>query len=591
MKRTYLVVSLVLLAFISFNCQREVKYDGLTTTTPTPATSTPGRITVQGNILDENGQPVSGVSVRAGDQTVTTDIHGYFRARNATVDMDAALVIAEKSGYFKGYRTFRATSGTNQVMIQLTKKVSAGDVDAASGGTATLSNGAKVALPANGIVLASNGTAYTGTVKVYAAYIDPTSPQISKTVPGSFMANDSHNSRVSLSSYGMLAVELETPAGVKLQVKTGSEATLTFPIPSSLQASAPASISLWYVDETTGLWMEQGSASKNGSNYVGNVKHFSFWNCDVSMASVNLAMTLKNTDGLPLVHAQVRLTRTSSTYLYSSYGWTDSLGQVNGLVPGNEPLLMEVLDPCGNAMYSHAIGPFSQATNIGVVTINDPGSHLVTIKGKVTNCAGAAITSGYALIYIDNMVRYASTDASGNFAIAFVNCSSSSPNFSIIGVDNTNSQQGSTVSVPVASPLTNAGTISACGISSASYINYTLDGTAYTIGPPTDTVIVQHDSLSNNNLNPALYVSGSGTGVSSNLVFSFAPTATGSWPLNYLGVQNYGGVNMTLPFNTTLTNFPQATGEFYEGNFSGQFKDNNNVTHTISATYRFRKSW
>ncbi|RYF43459.1 MAG: hypothetical protein EOO27_44290, partial [Comamonadaceae bacterium] len=59
-----------------------------------------------------------------------------------------------------------------------------------AGGDATLSNGSKVSLPANGIVDAATGAAYTGSVKVYAAYIDPSSQDIAQVIPGSLTAND-----------------------------------------------------------------------------------------------------------------------------------------------------------------------------------------------------------------------------------------------------------------------------------------------------------------------------------------------------------------------------------------------------------------
>ena len=123
------------------------------------------------------------------------------------------------------------------------------------------------------------------------------------------MADDRNNNRVTLASYGMIAVELESTAGEKLQIATGNSATLTMPIPSSIQSSAPATIALWSVNEQTGIWKEEGTATRSGSNYVGTVSHFSFWNCDISIPAVNLSMTIKDEHAVPLVHAHVRLTR------------------------------------------------------------------------------------------------------------------------------------------------------------------------------------------------------------------------------------------------------------------------------------------
>jgi hypothetical protein len=175
---------------------------------PSPVTAN-----LQGNVLDENGQPAANVVINVGSEITVTDTKGYFRINNAPLDKNAALVTAEKLGYFKALRSFSATSGTNQVVIKLIKKDLGGTINGTSGGDVSLSNGTKISLPANGIVKASDNSVYTGTVNVYASYIDPTASDILDRVPGSFMANDKDGKRVLLSSFGMMAVELESSAG------------------------------------------------------------------------------------------------------------------------------------------------------------------------------------------------------------------------------------------------------------------------------------------------------------------------------------------------------------------------------------------
>jgi hypothetical protein len=102
--------------------------------------------------------------------------------------------------------------------------------------------------------------------------------------------------------------------------------------------------------KATGLWKEEGTATKTGSSYIGEVAHFSFWNCDVSVPSVNLQLTLNNAAGQPLAHVQVRLKRISLTNGFNqTYGWTDSLGKVSGLVPANEVLQLDVMSLCGTS--------------------------------------------------------------------------------------------------------------------------------------------------------------------------------------------------------------------------------------------------
>ena len=588
MKRLYAAFALITISLLSFHCQRELSNinngGGTAGNDPAPLTAI-----LQGNITDENGQPAMDVAIKVGNKTATTNAHGYFRIVNASLDKNASLVTAEKTGYFKAYRTFNATSGVNQVVIKLVRKTLAGTVVAGSGGDVTLSNGSKISLPANGVVKASGGS-YSGTVNVYASYIDPTAQDIFKTVPGSFMADDKNNKRVFLTSYGMLAVELTSSAGEKLQIAAGSTATLTMPIPSSVQSTAPATISLWYVDEQTGIWKEEGTATKNGNNYVGEVKHFSFWNCDFSGPAVNLSMTFQNSEGGPMVHVHVIVRRLTAG---AGHGWTDSLGQVSGLVPANENLILEVVDECNTVIYSQNIGPFSQNTNLGIITLPGTGASVVILKGKLLNCSSSPVTNGYAIIYYDNMVRYASVNSNGDFSTTFTSCSGSPATCQVLGVDVAAQQQGSTINVTVVSPITNTGNISACGTSTLEYINYNLDGVSYNISNQAQDSLIYYSFASQTTPPQYTWITGVHS-TTAQVTFDFyGNAAAGSYPVDHLSIQNYNHTALIQPFDVTVTNFPSAVGQFSEGSFSGQFRDSSNLVpvHAISCSYRLRKNF
>jgi len=356
---TSLVISISLLS-----CQKEVKNDSPRTGGGTGAVvnPTPVQGTVTGKVVDNNNNPVAGATVKAGSNTTTTDNRGLFRFNNIQLDKYSAVVIVEKSGFFKGYRVFSASpNNTNFVKLKLVPKTLIGNIDAAAGGSVNLPDNSKITLPASGVVVKSNNQSYSGSVKVYAEVIDPTSADIAQIVPGSFQGTDADNNRVTLKSYGMLAVVLEGNSGEQLQIATGKTAKLRFTIPSSLRSTAPATIPLWSVDETTGLWEQEGSATKGTDYYEGDVSHFSFWNCDVSSQTIFLETTIVTAEG-PLSHVLVKLTRSNGS---SSYGYTDSSGHVGGLVPKNEALTLEVLNTCNQAIYTKNLGPYSANTNIG----------------------------------------------------------------------------------------------------------------------------------------------------------------------------------------------------------------------------------
>ena len=72
--------------------------------------------------------------------------------------------------------------------------------------------------------------------------------------------------------------------------------------------------------------------------------------------------------------------------------------------------------------------------------------------------------------------------------------------------------------------------------------------------------------------------------------FQFGDSGTGStYQLNYLTMKNVGLTTLIQPFTITVTDYAEVAGEFFEGNFSGQYKDAANIAHTISCSFRVRK--
>ena len=142
----------------------------------------------------------------------------------------------------------------------------------------------------------------------------------------------------------MLLVELQGDAGERLQMMNAQTATLTWAIPASLQSAAPATIPLWYFNDSTGRWIEQGTASRLGNSYIGKVSHFSFWNCDAGVGTVNFKVRLKDQHGNPLAYTFVRMVSQSWG---TAGGYTDSSGFVQGLIPKGQTLAMQVTSSCG----------------------------------------------------------------------------------------------------------------------------------------------------------------------------------------------------------------------------------------------------
>ncbi len=267
-----LLASLLLVALTS-GC-RKVE---MPTTPPTTSTQT---TTIAGRITDESGLPVAGVAVTATGGSATTDANGLFAIPDVAVTSGRAFVIAKKSGYFNGARAAVATIGkVTYIKFSIATSTNAGLISGNLGGTVTLPTGASIALSPAGVVT-STGSAYTGTVTVFARYLDPAVTWFTPLFAGDLVAQAADGSQTVLTSAGVILAELHGSTGEILQPAPGKPAVLTMPITPTQRATATATIPLWYFDETLGMWKEEGSATKVGNNYVGNVQHFSAWNYD-----------------------------------------------------------------------------------------------------------------------------------------------------------------------------------------------------------------------------------------------------------------------------------------------------------------------
>jgi len=594
-----LVLSVLFLSvLILTGCQREI-HDPNGNTNPPPPTP-PGNgsavndnvkvvASVRGIVVDENDRPVAGAAVASGIYTTTTDRYGTFRFNSINLSKANGYVKVTKSGYFTGSRTFITTAGrTHNVRIKLLPKTNTGNFNASTGGTINMTSGGKLVIPANAVSSASG--AYSGTVNVAMTWIDPTSNDLPNIVPGDLRGITTSGEERGLQTFGMLGVELTSNTGQALNMAPGKTAELTFPIPASLLGNAPATIDLWHFDEATGRWKQEGTATKTGSNYIAQVSHFSFWNCDAPFPLVNLCMTLVNVvESIPLNNVQVSITRPNGS---SACGRTDSAGNLCGKVPKDEPLVLKVLGQCNNVVYTQNIGPFSSDASLGTITITLPAANTLIITGTLVNCSNANVTNGAAIIYTGNGNSYSTPVSNGAFSITLLRCDNGIVNFSVLGVDYATLQQGSPVSGSGTSGMVNVGTTQACGASSAQFIEFIIDGNPFSYASPPDNVFSNDSLLSGGNIVSVIGIKNTGSNANYSS-FNFSSNGSlGVHPLNYCRVAagTMGIAETILTTNPTIniTTFGAPVSGFVEGNFNVQMSFGG-TPKTVICTFRARR--
>ncbi len=464
------------------SCQRDVDSSGFGGNNGnTDATVIAG---MRGTVIDENSQPVVGATVISGTKTTTTDRYGNFQFNNISLSKANGYVRVEKAGYFNGNRSFVTTAGRiHNVRIRLIPKTNSGNFIASAGGTVTLSSGAKLVIPANAVTDAS-GNAYTGQVNIAMTWIDPKASNLPEIVPGDLRGWTTSNEERGLETYGMIGVEMTGAGNAPLKIASGKTGELTFPVPATMVSSAPATIDLWHFDETTGKWKQEGTATKTGNNYVANVSHFSFWNCDAPFPLINLCMTIVNAaNSQPLNNVQVRIQRPNGSY---GYGWTDSLGNLCGKVPKNEALVLQVMSQCNSVVYTQNIGPFTADASLGNVPVTLPANSNLIVSGTLTNCAGANVTNGVVVIHTSGPHTYYIPVTNGAFSLTLLACGSAI-NFTVQGFDYTGLKQSTLVTNSGTTGIVNLGTIQACSTTIEEYTEFIIDGSVYFFMFPPDS--------------------------------------------------------------------------------------------------------
>lgn len=424
-----------------------------------------------GFVVDADGSPVEDAQVQLGSQQTNTDAYGHFFFRNIQMNSKGQFLTVNKAGFFEGSRRFFPLAGEeSRVKIALLPKTFSHSFESQLGATVEANGGAQVIFPPSAIRTA-NGDAYTGTVQVAAFWMDPSSTDILDQMPGNLQGISTSATEVALATFGMIAVELQSPSGQKLNIAQGSKATLSMPIPASMQATAPAVMPLWSFYNGYGLWVEEGEATRQGNRYVGDVSHFSFWNCDLPYTYVDFSAQVVSASGNPLTNMKVQVRIASSGWIVG-YDYTDMNGYMTGKLPEGVELILEVFDICGNLVHTENIGPFTGITDLGIIEVDGTTSE-TNITGMAENCDGELVENGLAIVQVGTSFFY-HYFSDGSFNLTLLSCSSSNE-VELLLVDIDNAYQADAI-VLSAGETHDLGTVTVCDVVIDFYLTLNVNG-------------------------------------------------------------------------------------------------------------------
>lgn len=369
-----------------------------------------------GHVRDTDGNPVAGVSVSSGTSVAVTNASGLFSFSKIDVVENRSVVRFAKDGYFDVVRSWETADGETWDVVICAKndgEISSTTTYSSSTGQEIEAGGMKIDMPEDGYMVDASGKPYTGQVKADMVYLDPNNENFSEMMPGGDMAaTRTDGSDAMLVSYGMTAVNMTDAEGNKLQLKEGSSATLTFPVPEGMTDNLPESIPLWSFNEKNGLWEEEGSAILQGNVYVGKVKHFSWVNLDKPEDRATVKGYVHDEKGNPIGGVRVTVGQTSMAK-------SNSMGYYECEVPAETAMELKV-KPDFYGFYKNVFArPITPLEPQEERTVNITLPRLYNVYGRVVNNGGGSNTASVWMEFGSNMRNTMSvtSDKDGKFSL------------------------------------------------------------------------------------------------------------------------------------------------------------------------------
>ncbi len=262
---------------------------------------------VSGRVISAvSGVAIAGATVSASGVSVTSGVDGSYNLTPLAAT-DRVLVTISAANFATAIKVVavianRSTPLTAQLLpIGVTQALTV-----ATGGTVSVAGStAQVVIPAACLVRTDGGTAASD-VSIAVTAIPPAADV--NLMSGEYMA-DASGTFSPIESFGAMLISAQDSSGATYTLGSGCSATIRIPV-STRVAVPPGSSPLFYLDETTGRWIQSGTGTLAGTApsqyYGGTVTRFGYWNADQTMSTINVSGCINDqTTGQPIANALV----------------------------------------------------------------------------------------------------------------------------------------------------------------------------------------------------------------------------------------------------------------------------------------------
>ena len=264
--------------------------------------------------------PLREATISVGGASVKSGSDGSFSIANLPLGRTTVSVRAVDHASTAVIVHLNANQGSQRVRIELLPIGSTQSFDpTVQQSLIDSASIAQVTLPANAFVSAT-GAAPVGNVSVEITRIDP-------GVDSTVMPGDYSVGAAKIESFGAVNFEFRDSVGNSLNLAPGKIAEIHIPVASN-QVAAPSTIPLYFFNDQTGMWIQEGSATLVGTGadayYKGNVSHFSCWNADQLIDVMQVCGKVLDDAGKPVVG--VTVASVGVDYVGRALAVTDALG-------------------------------------------------------------------------------------------------------------------------------------------------------------------------------------------------------------------------------------------------------------------------
>ena len=248
-------------------------------------------VTILARDLGYHDEPGVEISPVGTDITKTTDEDGEATFEGMPTGQPIVFE-ATKEGFAKQVARINLPDGSKTAPIQMRmqeigKVVTVDSIEA--GAEVDGYDGARLQFPANAVVDA-DGEPVSGEITIEFTNFDVSAEPSIDAFPGAFMGVQTDGSVEQILSFGSMEVNLKKD-GEPLQVKPGKRVEMDIPVYTD-GMPMKADIPLWSLDESTGIWVEEGSltpvqneASPTDRVLRTEVTHFTTWNGDYPLTT------------------------------------------------------------------------------------------------------------------------------------------------------------------------------------------------------------------------------------------------------------------------------------------------------------------